>query len=372
MKQLYKISTAVGAASLSLAFAVSVASADTSVVNSGAGANVDNSTRHNTSVMISNSNSSSVSQSSTSVSNSGGNATVGNIGGGSIATGAAKATSEQKVMANQNQTSVTLPKVAATGSSEVVNTGLGLDLNNSKTVRTTVDVNNTNSASISQQSMEVANSGLNFGVGNIGGGNIATGAASTNNKMGAEANINQTQLNLASVLGVKQGDLDLTNTGAFSDVDNSLRVRTRINVANSNALMANQSAFGLSNSGLNFGIGNIGGGNMATGSAASNADFDLMANKNNTGIALGADASAADVEAVNTGLALDLNNSTNVRTSVTAISSNNAEVAQTSVDVSNSGLNAGVGNVNGGSTATGSAGVWSGFMAGGNWNQTMF
>ncbi len=374
MNKALKYTTALGTVAAAFVLTVGVASADSGIVNSGNNANVNTSTTQNTLVNVSNSNSAVVSQSSFSVSNSGGNSTSGNIGGGAISTGAAATSTNLGVQANQNQTAVNLPaSVAAGNSAEVVNTGNNLDLNNSTTKNTAVTVANTNQFAGQQQAISLSNSGLNGTDGNIGGGSIATGAASSATKFGVEANVSQTAVNLAHLASMGgTNDLMFTNTGNGANVDNSNTVNTVLGVANVNSALVSQSSFGLANSGLNFTDGNIWGGNIASGTAGVGNEFSVMANKNTTGLAFGSSAgSAGDLEVTNTGNNLDLNGATTVNTVVSATSTNTSATAQTSVDVSNSGLNFGSSNIGGGSTGSGNAGVWTGFMSGGNWNQTL-
>src|SRR5690606_2607502 len=146
----------------------------------------------------------------------------------------------------------------------------------------TVSVSSTSQNVLASQqfAMNLANRGLNESNGNIGGGSIATGSATSGSEMAIEANINQTELDLGGVYGLTTGgDLDLTNTGRNATIDNSLNLSTMVYLSNTNTLRANQSSFGLANSGLNFSHGNVNGGSIATGLAASGSEFDLMANK---------------------------------------------------------------------------------------------
>lgn len=375
MNKLLKYSTALGSATFALAFAVTAASADTGLVNSGNNVNVNTSSNTNSTVNVVNENQAEVNQSSFSIANTGGNATSRNIGGGSVATGKAATSSNQEVTANQNQTAIAMPAAASAGSqdADVVNSGNRLNLNNSTNQTTNAAVVNANNLRSSQQSIGISNTGLNATSRNIDGGSIATGAAGVTSDFNVETNVNETVLDLSNLGGVSGNELILTNTGNRINVNNSTNVSTNVGVLNANSAFVQQNAFGLANSGLNFSSRNIGGGSIATGAAGVSNAFDVMTNKNSTGIAFGASAgaSADELDVTNTGNNLNVNGSTNVSTTVSAASSNSSATAQASIDVSNSGLNFGLRNIDGGSLGTGNAGVWSGFMSGGNWNQTL-
>lgn len=375
MNKTLKYTTALGSATVAMAFAFTVASADTGIVNSGNNANVDTSTTQNTTVTVSNSNSAQISQSSFNVANTGGNSTSGNIGGGSVASGAAVTSTNLGATANQNQTAIALPSSGlGSGDANVVNTGNHLDLDNSSTQNTTAVVSNNNQLYAQQHSVGLANSGLNSTDGNIGGGNVTTGPAATATEFDIEANANQTALDLSGMGNGMGGALSFTNTGNHANVDNSNVLNTTVVVSNDNTACISQDAFSLANSGLNFTDGNIGGGSVATGGAMTGTEFSVMANKNMTGIDMASlgGLSGADTTAVNTGNNMNLNSGTTVNTTATASSTNAVASAQTSVDVSNSGLNFGFGNIWGGSTTSGNAGTMNGLMFGANWNQTLF
>src|SRR5690606_13921599 len=145
MNKTLKLTTALGTSMFALAFAVTAASADTSIVNTGSDADINDSATQNTTVNVSNSNTSTVTQSSFSLANTGGNFTNGNVGGGSISSGDALSSTSMEANANQNQTGIALPTSSLGGSDvEVVNTGADLDLNTSNTQNTVVGATNTN------------------------------------------------------------------------------------------------------------------------------------------------------------------------------------------------------------------------------------
>ena len=173
MKKTLKLTTALGTATVALAFAVTAASADTSLVNTGNNAEVDTGVNQTTTVNVTNSNTATINQSSFSLANSGANSTSGNIGGGSITSGDAVTSSELEVAANQNRTEITMPSsTAGSGDLDVVNTGRNLDLDARNTYRTTVTSNSTNVLDSSQTSFGLVNSGFNHTEGNIRGGDI--------------------------------------------------------------------------------------------------------------------------------------------------------------------------------------------------------
>ncbi len=375
MNKTLKLTTALGTSMFAMAFAVTVASADTSVVNTGANTDVNTGTTQNVNVDVSNNNSAYINQSSFSVTNTGGNSTDGNIGGASINSGSAAVSNDFEATANQNQTGIALPS-SSIGSADVdvVNSGFNLDVDAGNTSNTRASVHNSNNLISTQGSFSLVNSGLNSSSHNVGGADITTGAAGVVNGYSIEANANETVLDLSGLnTGSDQGSLDLVNTGAFTDVNFGDTQNTRITVCNFNNAMVNQGAFSIVNSGLNSTDHNVGGAAVQSGNALASNDFGVMANNNATGINFAGLSGLSGNEAMitNTGFNLDVNNGTTVNTTVTAASSNSSMVAQTSVDVSNSGLNFASSNVGGGNADSGDAGVWSGFMSGVNWNQTL-
>lgn len=76
-----------------------------------------------TTVGVFNSNVLFASQTVISSNNTGGNLSVGNIGGSTITTGTATSTSTQTITANSNQTTITVTGTGATNTTNVVNTG---------------------------------------------------------------------------------------------------------------------------------------------------------------------------------------------------------------------------------------------------------
>src|SRR5690606_22430201 len=204
-----------------------------------------------------------------------------------------------------------LPTSSLGGSDvEVVNTGADLDLNTSNTQNTVVGATNTNVFNGQQTAIGISNTGLNGAFGNVGGGSVQSGDAVVTTDLSVEANSNENVFDLSGLgNGSGNGSFDLINTGADADINASSTQTTVIGVQNMNSANVGQFSLGLANSGLNFTGGNVGGGGIASGNAGVANDFSVLANTNQTGIALGnlGGVGSEDFSTVNTGSGLDLN-----------------------------------------------------------------
>jgi len=384
MQTIVKLSTAFGAAAISMAFACGVAMADTNnVVNTGNNVHFNGGSSQTTNVGVSNSNSAVINQSSSSNVNTGGNTANKNIGDTSIATGTASVGNAFSANANSNATAVTLPSGQSSNDTKVVNTGNHVNVNAGSNNTTNVGVTNENSAVVGQSSYSNVNTGNNDANKNIGDTHIVTGNAGVSNVFGTQVNSNQTLIGLGN--GNWEGGngdvLGITNTGNNLHVNGGSSNTTNIGVSNYNSAYIMQNAVACVNTGDNKANSNIGlngaDASIMTGAANVGNVFSATANANLTGInGAGLFLSPAnDTNLTNTGNHVNVSgNGTTVNTDVYVTNANEALVSQSSENDTTTGNNKANSNIDtmgaGAVINSGMGGVLSGFMTNANFNWT--
>lgn len=231
------------------------------------------------------------------ISNTGGNTSNGNINrngdAGVIETGDAVVNVTLVADANHNTTGIQNGGGAGTSaSSDVLNTGNGVDVNTSANSNSATVVNNNNEAYVDQSVNAVANTGDNTANGNIsfGGcaGCIKTGNATVN--VNLVTNVNSNDTIVAGPLGggngaQTQSDSTVVNTGDDVTVNTAANNNDTTVVNNTNELTLLQRVWSIVTTGLNRAAGNIGSGltgYIMTGSATSTVNEGVSANTNST------------------------------------------------------------------------------------------
>jgi hypothetical protein len=368
MNKLVKLSTAVGAAGVSLAFfATTAAFADTTATNTGNHVTINSNTTNSSTVSVSNSNSAMINQSTNSSSNTGGNDANRNVGSASVSTGNAAVSNSLGVNANTNKTSVSNVGNTTNPDVKLVNTGNDFDANANNTNATTVNVSNNNLLGVSQWSNSDANTGDNSANRNAsvdGDPSITTGDAGISNVFNATGNNNQTTLsNIGAGMGMGN-DVKLVNTGNHANLNANNTNSLVLGVENCNVAMIMQSAHSSSNTGDNRANRNVavtGGSSITTGDAGISNVFGVHANSNTTSInGLGLAGSGSEaLDVTNTGNHLDVNGNTTVATTVIVSNDNTITVEQETCDDANTGDNQANRNAN----VDGNTGIFSGNAA---------
>lgn len=391
------------AASSALIFAApAVFAADaTSIVNSGDNAMVNTSSNQNSSVNVNNTNTAVVSQMVNASTNTGDNSANKNISTGttgtSIMTGDAGVTTNFNVNANRNTTVVGQTNPSSSNLTDITNTGDGANVQTSTNTNSAIQVNNTNSADVSQscggesiiplglnllQSDSIlggcsANTGDNHANSNIGGAAIGTGQAGIGVNMQTTVNRNQTVVGDPFGTESSGSVLDgtsITNTGDHAAVNTSSNTNSSVGVNNVNEAMIAQMLNGFANSGDNHASENIGGSAVMTGDAGITSNMNVNANNNATGIGSGFGMTPMMSnlnDFVNTGDSMDAQTSTNANSSATLNNVSSLLSSQFVFSHSNSGFNHTSSNVGMSLVGTSGAGVNDAMTTGGNTNTTI-
>lgn len=353
---------------------------DTSLVNSGDNADVNSNVTKVNTIDIVSENKAHVMQYMDASANSGGNTIEGNIGGGSLVTGAALVQGEFMTQANTNTVGLSLGSQGGNNGQglEVVNTGDDASIVSNWTEHKELNVTNKNDATVYQKLYGKSNSGENHLDGNIGTGgsnNVTTGTAQVGAEMGVALNKNTTLVNGGSNPSAVQGsETSLTNTGDDAHVNTSWSSHNSLDVMNKNYANVTQMMHTYSNSGKNHVMDGIGGGNLTTGQAGFLGEFGVVANENTTGLSglgMGSSLLGSMTELVNTGDYLHANSSLNETNTAHVSSTNYLYEKQSFEHKSNSGYNHLDGNIGGGMTHTGMATGWNGAAVNANSNATV-
>lgn len=392
------------AVSSALIFAAPVAFASdaTTIVNSGDNATVFTSSNQNSSVAVNNSNTAEVSQMVNANVNTGDNTASHNISTGSLGTtvhtGDAGLTTNFAVNANNNATVIGMTNPASANLTDVTNTGDKALVNTSTNTNSSIQVNNSNSADVTQScggapllSLDIlgggnglggcnANTGHNNANSNIGGAAITTGQAGIGVNMQTMVNKNQTVIgdplglgNEGSVGSLMDGT-SITNTGDNATVFTSSNANSFVGVNNSNEALISQMLNANTNSGHNNANENIGGAEVMTGDAGITSNMGVAANTNATGIGNGFGMTPLMSnlnDFVNTGDNMLANTSTNANSNTTLNNSSALLSSQFVFTHSSSGENHTNSNVGLTLVGTNGAGVSNGMLIGGNTNTTV-
>lgn len=210
---------------------------------------------------------------------------------GVIKTGDAAVNVVMNASANNNETHVGGNNGAAGASADVLNTGDGVEVNNSANNTSGVTVNNNNYADVDQSVNARANTGYNTANGNISFGGVAgwiqTGNATVNVIMNADVNNNTTVADSSAGMNSNASNgSSVVNTGDDVTINSSANNSTTIEVINQNVLNLSQRVNSYTNTGNNEADGNIGSvaGVIITGDATSTTSMDVHANNNCTRI----------------------------------------------------------------------------------------
>lgn len=368
MNKLVKLSTAVGAAGVSLAFfATTAAFADTTTTNTGNNVDVNAGSTNTSVVTVDNHNTAYTTQVSNSNVNTGGNEANRNIGNTSIRSGNATVNNAESVTANANQTAISgVGSHSGSNDSSLVNTGNHVDLDAGNSNTTVVGVTNNNRAYATQMAYSNVNTGDNQANRNIGNTSITSGAAGVTNVFGIDVNRNNTSISNVGAGFGNGNDLDIVNTGNHLDVNGGNTNTLVLGVSNYNDAMLMQMSNSCVNTGYNEANRNIGltgaGAGINSGAASVGNVFSAMANGNTTGIN-GAHLFNSGSEAIdltNTGNHVTVNGG-NSNTAVVTVANSNGLF---SMQMSNSDVNTGDNDANRNIALTGAgAGIFSGNAA---------
>lgn len=396
---LRKIATVAASSALIFAAPIAAFASDaTTIVNSGDNATVYTSSNQNSAVTVNNTNTALVNQMVNASTNTGDNKANGNISTGttgtSIVTGDAGVTANFNVDANRNTTVVGQTNPASANLTDVTNTGDGALVNTSTNTNSAIQVNNTNTAAVTQSCGGVslgldilstdhlmggcsANTGDNHANDNIGGAAISTGQAGIGTNFQTTVNRNQTvvgdPLSMASSGSVLDGT-SITNTGDHATVFTSNNTNSSVGVNNSNDALITQMLDAMTNSGDNHASGNVGGSAVLTGDAGITSNMNVTANTNATGIGSGFGMTPLMSnlnDFVNTGDDLNANTSTNANSATTLNNTSALLSSQFVYTHSNSGYNKTNSNVGMTLIGTTGAGVNGSMSIGGNTNTTV-
>jgi hypothetical protein len=253
------------------------------IVNTGDHVDVNSALHTTTAVNVNNNNTAYVNQKTASHLNTGHNKAEENIawgGGVSIHTGDATAHSTMGVNLNRNTTAVNLGTLSPVlGSSTMVtNTGDHADIDVMTHGTTAVNVNNANTAHVTQAAMFYANTGYNKSLENIGDVIIGTGNAASVATMMALANSNMTGIGGSSA-GLSYNLADIVNTGDDVDVSSNMASATAVNIHNVNTLHETSLFKSKMSTGHNKAEENISNDPIMTGGAGGAAAMSTNANQ---------------------------------------------------------------------------------------------
>jgi len=167
-------------------------------------------------------------------------------------------------------------------STDVVNTGNHVTVDNGSSSSTNVNVTNNNTANVSQSSDNHVNTGGNDANRNIGDTSVSTGNATVGNAFDTKVNSNST--NISNVGNTSNNSTTLTNTGDHVLLFGNGGDTTNVRVTNNNNADISQHASNYVNTGGNDANRNIGDVNIDTGNASVANVFSAYANKNVTDI----------------------------------------------------------------------------------------
>jgi hypothetical protein len=382
MNKFTKISTAVGAAGVSLAFfATTAAFADTTATNTGNHVTVDAGSTNNTVVGVTNNNTAVTTQVSSSTVNTGGNTANRNIGNTSITSGNSTVSNAETVSANTNRTTISgVGSNTADNDASLVNTGDRVDFNTGSRNSTVVGVSNVNNAYATQMAFSDINTGDNTANRNIGNTRVTSGNAGVSNVFGIDVNRSNTTISNVGAGNGNGGDLDVVNTGNHLRVNGGNTNNLVLGVSNYNNAMLSQMSIACVNTGDNEANRNIGltgnGGTINSGNAAISNVFSATANSNTTGINganlfnSGSDA----IDLTNTGDHVTVNGGNKNNTFVAVANHNGLFSMQLSHSNVNTGYNEANRNIAltgaGASINSGTAALMAAMMANANSNWT--
>lgn len=295
-------------------------------------------------------------------------------------------------------TSLALTLATATpafaNTTNVVNSGGSTQVNSNEVQNTSVNVVNTNVATVSQEMNAVNNTGGNVSTGNIGatpcnpcgitgGSSIVTGNATTDNHMDVDANSNVTVVDVDGNNG-GMNQTDVVNTGGNLAVNTAAVSNTAVNVANTNVAFVQQEANVVNNTGNNVSANNVGAANILTGNAAASNTMGVNVNENATAVNIsgsqmpylgGCDLcgpcyASNCTSVVNSGQNAAVNTASVTNTAVNVWNLNTLFSNQGLNAVNNTGNNVGANNIYGANIVTGGAGTTNGMMVEGNSNVT--
>lgn len=286
------------------------------------------------------------------------------------------------------------PAVFAAGNgTSIVNSGDNATVNTDTYQTSSVNVNNTNTASVDQNVNASANTGNNTADKNISTGgtgtSITTGAAGVSTALSVAANSNTTAI--GGVNPASANMTDVTNTGDKANVNTSTTTNTSVLVNNTNSAEVSQSCGGgvgpslltldfqlggcNANTGHNSANSNIGGAGITTGAAAVGVTMQDQLNRNRTliGDPLTLDQGTGllnTTSITNTGDNALVNTSANNTSTVGVNNTNEALIDQAVFADSNSGWNHANENIGGAHVLTGPAAVGVNFGVNANTNAT--
>lgn len=260
-------------------------------------------------------------------------------------------------------TGASVPALALTNDTSVVNTGDHVNIDAVAQHTSDTKVHNSNQAVVKQSVDINANTGGNTANGNIGtGGGISTGAVAATAQVGVMANSNNT---LLAGNGGSMGSAtttDVVNTGDDADVDVSTKTNQSTQVKNHNSAYIQQAFKTAASTGNNKANGNVGSTGIETGAIAVAGGLDVAANENMTLIELGGPSASQQNVAVitNTGDDLDVDSRSSSDVYTKVMNHNAAKVTQyfdAKLKTGANTANGGVGNSAIGSGAIMAAGV---------------
>lgn len=267
---------------------------------------------------------------------------------------------------------------AAVSDTSVVNTGDDVTVDTTTSQNTSVNVSNSNDATIIQSFTSTSNTGGNSAEGNIGGStSIDTGNAMSVATFEASGNHNLTGISgLGSSAGVNM--VDIVNSGDNADIDSSLNSNLDIGVSNTNTANVIQNFLSISDTGNNTASNNIttgsgGGASIETGNSSATADFAVDVNHNTSALNIGSlsPALGSSTLVTNTGDNADIDSTSDATTNISVDNSNAANISQLLFATANTGNNSGEDNIgNGPDINTGTAAAVGEFMVEGNHNMT--
>ena len=369
MNKFVKLSTAVGAASVSLAFfATTAAFADTTATNTGDNAHINANTPNTSVVSVVNTNSSVTNQSTSTSANTGGNSANRNVGSASIDTGNAAVSNNLKSDTNNNKTNISNVGNTASSDAKLVNTGDDFRANANNSNTTSTSVVNSNFLMASQNAYSNVNTGDNSANRNAsvaGDPSIVTGDAGVSNVFGVNGNDNQTTISNVGAGNGAGSDLMFVNTGDDAHVNANNTNSVATSVFNNNMAFVLQSATTFANTGnnrVNRNASVSGDAAVRTGDAGISNVFGVQANSNKTsinGLGLAGSASTAGLDVTNTGDDLSVNGNNSSTTVVSVFNNNGATVTQLICSDANTGDN----QANRNASVDGNAGIFSGNAA---------
>lgn len=271
----------------------------TDVVNTAGNLGVNTTAVSNTNVGVLNTNIADVDQSAHVVNNTGKNTSTNNIGDSNIVTGHAGTSNAMSADVNENATAINITgdhmqspigcdlcgtPCTGTNCTSIVNSGKNLSVNAASVSNTAVHVMNSNVLNSHQGLHAINNTGHNNAANNVYGSNIVTGSAGTDNGMSASGNSNLTAIAIDDSMPMGVNDLLAVNSGANAAINTTAVANTNVGTYNTNLLYAYEAVYGLSSTGYNLAVNNIGAGMTFTGGAGTASFAGVGGNNNATSV----------------------------------------------------------------------------------------